>query len=60
MQATPRDEAIALAMEMSLEEEEARKKKLRELEEADDEALRMALEASLEMARSSSAPEDQS
>ena len=47
--ATPRDEAIALAMELSLQEEETRKQKMRELEEAEDEALKLALEASLQL-----------
>ena len=41
-------------MEMSLAEEEQRKQKLRELEEAEDEALKMALEASLQLAKEES------
>ena len=54
MQATPRDEAVRLAMEMSLAEEETRKQRVRELEEAEDEAMRLALEASLLLAKEES------
>ena len=54
MQATPRDEAVRLAMEMSLAEEETRKQRERELEEAEDEAMRLALEASLLLAKEES------
>jgi len=54
VQATPRDEAVRLAMEMSLAEEETRKQRERELEEAEDEAMRLALEASLQLAKEES------
>ena len=58
MQATPRDEAVRLAMEMSLAEEETRKQRERELEEAEDEAMRLALEASLLLAKEESLKEE--
>jgi hemerythrin superfamily protein len=45
------DEAITLAMEISLAEEETRKQRLKELDEAEDEALKLALEASLQLAK---------
>lgn len=41
-------------MEMSLAEEETRKQRERELEEAEDEAMRLALEASLLLAKEES------
>jgi hypothetical protein len=43
-----------LAMEISLVEEETRKQRLKELEEAEDEALNLALEASLQLAKEES------
>lgn len=45
-------------MEMSLAEEETRKQRERELEEAEDEAMRLALEASLLLAKEESLKEE--
>ena len=41
-------------MEISLAEEETRKQRLKELDEAEDEALKLALEASLQLAKEES------
>lgn len=49
---------MTLAMEMSLAEEEARKQLLKEQEEAEDEALKLALEASLQLAKEESLKSD--
>ena len=59
MQSTPRDEGITLAMEISLAEEESRKQRLKELEEAEDEAFNLALEASLQLAKEESLKSEQ-